>query len=147
MPQLEQLLEKYPTDLRVVFKNFPIPSHKYAFASAMAAMAAGRQGKFWEFHDELFKNYNSINEQKIEKIVKQLGLDETKFNKDKKDRALINHIQLDYKEGRKIGVRGTPTVFINGKQFRKRRNMKNMEAVIEEALKKEKAKEKKAATQ
>jgi protein-disulfide isomerase len=147
VPQLEQLLEKYPTDLRVVFKNFPIPSHKYAFASAMAAMAAGRQGKFWEFHDELFKNYNRLNEQEVEKIVKQLSLDETKFNKDKKNRALINHIQQDYKEGIKIGVRGTPTVFINGKQFRKRRNMKNMQVVIEEELKKEKAKEKKAATQ
>ena len=141
MPQLEQLLEKYPTDLRVVFKNFPIPSHKYAFASAMAAMAAGRQGKFWEFHDELFKNYNRLNEQKVENIVKQLSLDETKFNKDKTNRELINHIQQDYKEGIKIGVRGTPTVFINGKQFRKRRNMKSMGAAIEEELKKEKAKE------
>jgi protein-disulfide isomerase len=113
----------------------------------MAAMAAGRQGKFWEFHDELFKNYNRLNEQKVEKIVKQLSLDETKFNKDKTNRELINHIQQDYKEGIKIGVRGTPTVFINGKQFRKRRNMINMQAAIEEELKKEKAKEKKAATQ
>ena len=141
MPQLEQLLEKYPTDLRVVFKNFPIPSHKYAFASAMAAMAAGRQGKFWEFHDELFKNYNRLNEQKVENIVKQLSLDETKFNKDKTNRELINHIQQDYKEGIKIGVRGTPTVFINGKQFKKRRTMKSMAAEIEAALKKQKAKD------
>ena len=141
MPQLEQLLEKYPTEVKVVFKNFPIPSHKYAFASAMAAMAAGRQGKFWEFHDELFKNYNRLNEQKVENIVKQLSLDETKFNKDKTNRELINHIQQDYKEGIKIGVRGTPTVFINGKQFKKRRTMKSMAAEIEAALKKQKAKD------
>jgi len=141
VPQLEQLLEKYPTEVKVVFKNFPIPSHKYAFASAMAAMAAGRQGKFWEFHDELFKNYNRLNEQKVENIVKQLSLDETKFNKDKTNRELINHIQQDYKEGIKIGVRGTPTVFINGKQFKKRRTMKSMAAEIEAALKKQKAKD------
>jgi protein-disulfide isomerase len=135
VPQLEQLLEKYPTEVKIVFKNFPIPSHKYAFASALAAMAAGRQGKFWEFHDELFKNYNRLNEQKVENIVKQLGLDQAKFNKDKTNRELTNHIRQDYKEGITIGVRGTPTIFINGKQFKKRRNIKSMGTVIDKELK------------
>ena len=144
MPLLEQLLEKYPTELRVVFKNFPIRSHKYAFTSAMAALAAGQQGKFWEFHDELFKNYNRLNDQKIQEIVKQLNLDQTKFNEDTKSPVEAARVRQDYEEGIRLGVRGTPTVFINGKQFRKKRSMKNMEAVIDEALKAGKAK---AATQ
>ncbi len=135
MPQLEQLLEKYPTELRVVFKNFPIRSHKYAFTSAMAALAAGQQGKFWEFHDELFKNYNRLNDQKIQEIVKQLNLDQTKFNEDTKSPVEAARVRQDYEEGIRLGVRGTPTVFINGKQFRKKRSMKNMEAVIDEELK------------
>ena len=134
MPLLEQLLEKYPTELRVVFKNFPIRSHKYAFTSAMAALAAGQQGKFWEFHDELFKNYNRLNDQKIQEIVKQLNLDQTKFNEDTKSPVEAARVRQDYEEGIRLGVRGTPTVFINGKQFRKKRSMKNMEAVIDEAL-------------
>ena len=134
MPQLEQLLEKYPTELRVVFKNFPIRSHKYAFTSAMAALAAGQQGKFWEFHDELFKNYNRLNDQKIQEIVKQLNLDQTKFNEDTKSPVEAARVLQDYEEGIRLGVRGTPTVFINGKQFRKKRSMKNMEAVIDEEL-------------
>ena len=133
MPQLEQLLEKYPTELRVVFKNFPIRSHKYAFTSAMAALAAGQQGKFWEFHDELFKNYNRLNDQKIQEIVKQLNLDQTKFNEDTKSPVEAARVRQDYEEGIRLGVRGTPTVFINGKKI-KNRSMKNMEAVINEEL-------------
>ena len=135
MPLLEQLLEKYPTELRVVFKNFPIRSHKYAFTSAMAALAAGQQGKFWEFHDELFKNYNRLNDQKIQEIVKQLNLDQTKFNEDTKSPVEAARVRQDYEEGIRLGVRGTPTVFINGKQFKKKRSMKSMEAVIEKELK------------
>ena len=135
MPLLEQLLEKYPTELRVVFKNFPIRSHKYAFTSAMAALAAGQQGKIWEFHDELFKNYHRLNDQKIQEIVKQLNLDQTKFNGDTKSPVEAARVRQDYEEGIRLGVRGTPTVFINGKQFRKKRSMKSMEAVIDEELK------------
>ena len=134
MPLLEQLLEKYPTELKVVFKNFPIRSHKYAFTSAMAALAAGQQGKFWEFHDELFKNYNRLNDQKIQEIVKQLNLDQTKFNEDTKSPVEAARVRQDYEEGIRLGVRGTPTVFINGKQFKKKRSMKTMEAVIDEEL-------------
>jgi protein-disulfide isomerase len=113
----------------------------------MAALAAGQQGKFWEFHDELFKNYNRLNDQKIQEIVKQLNLDQTKFNEDTKSPVEAARVRQDYEEGIRLGVRGTPTVFINGKQFRKKRSMKNMEAVIEEALKAGKAKEEKAAAQ
>ncbi len=100
----------------------------------MAALAAGQQGKFWEFHDELFKNYNRLNDQKIQEIVKQLNLDQTKFNEDTKSPVEAARVRQDYEEGIRLGVRGTPTVFINGKQFRKKRSMKNMEAVIDEEL-------------
>jgi len=134
VPQLEQLLEKYPTDLKVVFKNFPIRSHKYAIKAAMAALAAGQQGKFWEFHDEMFKNYNRLNDQKVQEIVTQLGLDQAKFNADQKSPVETARVRQDYEEGIRLGVRGTPTVFINGRRL-KNRSMKNMEAIIEEEIK------------
>ena len=129
MPQLEQLLEKYPADVRVVFKNFPIRSHKYAIKAALAALAAGRQDKFWEFHDELFKNYNHLNDQKIQEIGTQLGLDQTKFIEDQKSPVEAARIRQDYEEGLRLGVRGTPTIFINGRKM-DNRSMKNMEAII-----------------
>jgi len=134
VPELEQLLEKYPKDVRIVFKNFPIPSHKFAIKAALAALAAGRQDKFWEFHDELFKNYNRLNDQKIQEIGTQLGLEQTKFKEDQKNPVETARIRQDYEEGRRLGVRGTPTLFINGKKL-KNRGMKSMEAIIDEELK------------
>jgi protein-disulfide isomerase len=139
LPQLEQLLEKYPAEVRIVFKNFPIRSHKYAIKAAMAALAADRQGKFWEFHDELFKNYNRLNDQIIQEIGTQLGLDQAKFIEDQKSPVEAARIRQDYEEGLRLGVRGTPTIFINGRKVNDR-SMQNMEAIIEEEIKDAKAK-------
>ena len=139
MPQLEQLLEKYPNDVRIVFKNFPIRSHKFAIQAAMAALAAGRQNKFWEFHDELFKNYNSLNEQKVQEIVTQLELDKKQFDEHRKSPVEAARIRQDYEEGIKLGVRGTPTLFINGRRI-KNRSMKSMEEIINQEIEAAKAK-------
>ena len=105
----------------------------------MAALAAGHQDKFWEFHDQLFKNYNRLNDQKIQEIGTQLGLDQTKFAEHQKSPVEAARIRQDYEEGRRLGVRGTPTLFINGKKL-KNRSMQNMEAIINEEIEAAKAK-------
>lgn len=117
MPILEQVLERYPQSVKIVFKNFPIRSHKFASKAAVAALAADRQGKFWEFHDELFKNYRQLNEEKIEEIADALQLDKAQFEKDKEDPFLWQRVKHDYNEGIKLGIRGVPTVFINGRRL------------------------------
>ena len=135
MPALEQVLEKNPDQVKLVFKNFPIRNHKFAMEAAIAALAAEKQGKFWEFHDLLFKDYNRLNEQKVKEIAQQLKLDMEKFEKDRKDpqtRAMINR---DLAEGNRAGVRGTPTVFINGRLLRNR-SMAGFQELIEKALNK-----------
>ena len=104
----------------------------------MAALAAGRQDKFWEFHDELFKNCNRLNDQKIQEISKELGLDKTKFDEHQKSPVESARIRQDYEEGIRLGVRGTPTIFINGKKV-KNRSLQNMEANIQQELKAGKA--------
>jgi protein-disulfide isomerase len=146
VPQLEQLLTKYTGKVKVVFKNFPIRSHKYALKAAVAALAAEPAGKFWEFHDTLFSNYSRLNDQKIQEIVGLLGLDETKFKEQQKNSAITQRIRQDYEEGIRIGVRGTPTIFINGKKLRER-GMKGMEAVIEKELQKQQEKNQKETAQ
>jgi protein-disulfide isomerase len=146
VPQLEQLLKKYPGKAKLVFKNFPIRSHKYAVKAAAAALAAERQEKFWEFHDTLFENYNRLNDQKIQEIVGLLALDETKFKEQQKNPAITERIRQDYEEGIRLGVRGTPTLFINGKKLRER-GMKSMEAVIEKELQKQQEKSQKETAQ
>jgi protein-disulfide isomerase len=139
VPQLEQLLIKYPSKVKVVFKNFPIRSHKYALKAAVAALAAEPLGKFWQFHDTLFNNYNRLNDQKIQEIVEVLGLDDTKFKEQQKNPAITERIRKDYEEGLRIGVRGTPTIFINGKKLRDR-GMQSLEAAIEKELQKQQEK-------
>ena len=135
MPVLEQVLEKNPTQVKLVFKNFPIRNHKFAMPAAVAALAAGKQGKFWEFHDLLFKDYNRLNEQKVNEIAQKLKLDIKKFEKDRKDPRIIELIRRDILEGNQAGVRGTPTIFINGRLLRNR-SPAGFQELIEKALKK-----------
>ena len=134
MPVLEQVLERYPNDVKLVFKNFPLRSHSFSRPAAVAALAAGRQGKFWEFYDLLFKNYSHLNEKKVREIAQQLNLDMEKFDKDQKDPQLMAIINRDVSEGDRAGVRGTPTVFINGR-FLRNRSLSGFEELIEKALK------------
>jgi protein-disulfide isomerase len=77
------VLEQYPDDVKVVFKNFPLTRiHKFALNASVAALAANQQGKFWEYHSELFKNYNKLNDEKFDEIAGSLGLDLEQFKKE-----------------------------------------------------------------
>ncbi len=94
--------------------------HPFARLAAAASIAADRQGKFWEFHDLLFAHYNRLNREKVEEIAKKVGLQMTRFESDMKDPEITSIINRDIREGTRIGVRGTPTVFVNGKELRNR---------------------------
>ena len=135
MPVLERVLEKNPDSVKLVFKHFPIRNHKFARPASIAAIAAGRQGKFWEFHDLLFKDYNRLNTQKVREIAQQLNLDMEKFERDQKDPGIGKIINRDLSEGNRVGVRGTPTVFINGRLLRNR-SQAGFQAMVEKMLKK-----------
>lgn len=134
MPLLEQVLEKNPGTVKIVFKNFPIRSHRFAREAAVAALAADRQGKFWEFHDELFKNYNGLNEEKIQEIATTLKLNKAQFEKDRKDPLLLEQIDHDVAEANQAGVNSVPTVFINGRRL-KQRSLDGIQELIDRELK------------
>jgi protein-disulfide isomerase len=129
------VLEKYPNDVKIVFKNFPLKSHKFAMPAAIAALAAGEQGKFWEFHDLLFENYNKLNDQKIQEIAVAVGLNLEEYEKKKGDPAIKQRVAQDFAEGRRVGVRGTPTIFINGIRLRNR-SIQGFQAAIDKQLQK-----------
>jgi protein-disulfide isomerase len=112
------VLEKNAGKVKLVFKNFPLRMHPYAMKAAIAAMAAGKQGKFWEFHDRLFLEYNKLSDQKIRDIAKSLGLNMTDFETQMKSPKILSQIQKDIVDGRQAAVTGTPTVFINGRRVR-----------------------------
>lgn len=129
------MLENNPTTVKIVFFNYPLRKHKFAIKAAAAALAAGRQGKFWEFHDELFKIYQQINEEKIQQIAKQLELNETQFEKDQIDPVILKKIQQDAQQAFRLGVKGVPAVFINGKRARGR-SLGDFQIAIDQELKK-----------
>ena len=117
---LEQLLEKYPSEVKLIFKNFPLRMHKYSKQAAIAAFAARRQGKFWEFHDRLVANSDRLSDVKVVEIALELGLDLEQFEKDTNDLRIVARINQDIRLGARAGVRGTPTLFVNGKVSRAR---------------------------
>lgn len=118
MPLLEQVLENNTGKVKLVFKNFPLQRHKYAMKAAEAVLAADARGKFWEFHDRLFLEYDKLSDQKIMEIAGSLGFNITDFEKEMKRPDVLAKIQKDILDGREAGVRGTPTVFINGRRLR-----------------------------
>ncbi len=101
--------------------------------AAMAALAAGKQDRYWEYHDKVFENYSSVSEQMLIKIAREIELNMDQFEKDRKNVEFNNLINRDLQEGSRIGVRGTPTVFINGKRLGQR-SLKAFSAAIEAEL-------------
>lgn len=130
---IDQVRAQYPKQVKSVYKNFPLSSHKYSTKAAQAAMAAGAQGKFWEFHDLIFKNFRQLNDQKIDEFVETLKLDKAQFEKTMNAPQTIAKINSDKQEGVEADVRGTPTVFVNGRMVRPA-NFEGIKAAVEKAL-------------
>lgn len=135
VPTLERILNTYPESVNLVYKNFPLKMHRFARNAASAALAADKQGKFWDFHAALMENYRSIDEQKIRDIATELELDLEKFTQDLNDPEIQKIIARDLNNGVRAGVRGTPTVFVNGKLLQVR-SYEGLTAKIEHELKK-----------
>ena len=131
------MLEKYPNDVKLVIKHFPLATHDYARKAAIAAVAAGKQGKFWEVHEKLFANQNELSDTKIGAIAGEIGLDMERFNKDLKDPAIASIIDKDMKDGQQANIPGTPAVFVNGKLLNQR-SLQGFQQAIEAELKKKK---------
>jgi protein-disulfide isomerase len=116
-PTLKQVLEAYQDKVRLVYKEFPLSFHKQAKNASKAALAAREQGTYWEMHDLIFKDYNKLNEEKFKEYAVKLGLDMERFMKDFKSDQYDAQILRDIKLGTSIGVRGTPSLFMNGKRM------------------------------
>ena len=131
-PELMNLLDEFPEELKIVYKNFPIRGHQFAVPAALAALAAARQGKFWPFHDELFATAK-LDMPAIDAIARKLKLDMKKFVSDRNSEEVRKQLQKDFNDGRNAGVRGTPTIFINGRKARSR-DLDYLRRLIKESL-------------
>lgn len=124
-----------PKNAKLVFKNYPLPNHKFAKKAAIAALAANEQGKFWEYHDKIFADFKNLSDQKLQQFAQQVGLDMAKFNKALLDNKLQQAVVRDMQDAQKAGVRGTPTIFVNG-QLLTNRSSQGFQQAINKALSK-----------
>jgi protein-disulfide isomerase len=89
--------------------------HNRAMAAAMAAEAAGKQGKFWEMHDKLFQDPRALTDENFDKYAEEIGLNKEQFKKDMTDKGLEEKIKKHQTQGATLGARGTPAFFVNGR--------------------------------
>ncbi len=121
-PVLKTMEKEFGPRLRVIFREFPlVPTHPHALVAARSAEAAGLQGKFWEMHDLLFENQRTWHEEfdarsTFEGYAEKLGLDLERFRRDVSSQVVEQRIFLDGKRAHALGVKGTPTVFLNGRE-------------------------------
>jgi protein-disulfide isomerase len=118
-PWLELMVERFPGQVRLAFKHFPLSKHTQAKGAAQAAVAAHNQGKFWEMYDLLFaaQETNELGPQDLTAMAKKLKLDMEKFRADFSSKETIKSVEDDMKQAEDLGLDGTPFIWINGRLF------------------------------
>jgi len=117
-PILKKMMAELGSQIRFVFRNFPLSEmHEYARPAALAAEAAGQQGKFWEMHDAIYENQLNLSTRLFIDLAEQLGLDIDNFKNAMQDQRLDEKVEGDFESGMMSGVNGTPTFFVNGEKF------------------------------
>lgn len=117
-PIIQEIQDTFGSQIKFVFRNFPLrESHQYAFSAALAAEAAGLQGKFWEMHDALYENQYRLNGELFAELAENLELDVEKFEADIKSVEISEKVDADFESGIRSGVNGTPSFYVNGTKF------------------------------
>lgn len=113
-PTMDQILKDYNGKVKLVYKHFPLSFHPNAQPAALASECANEQGKFWEFHDKLFANQESLSTDFYKKTAQELGLNGDKFQKCLDGNTYASRVTNDENLGAQVGVQGTPaTVLID----------------------------------
>jgi len=133
-PVLERIMSEFGDRVRLVVRDFPLSQHPNARKAAEAAEAAREQGKYWEYAGVLFRNQSALGVDKLRQYATELGLDRARFDASLDSGKFAEKVQRDVIDGHKLGVNGTPALFINGKRVSDH-SYENVKSVIEAALK------------
>jgi protein-disulfide isomerase len=136
VPTIKAIEEQYRNKVKIAFKHQPLPMHANARLAAAASMAANEQGKFWEYHDKLFANQQSLDRASLDKYASELGLDMKKFGAALDTKKFDARVSADATEATSAGVEGTPTFFINGRELVGAQPIEAFKTIIDDELKK-----------
>jgi len=133
-PSLERLVKEYGDKVRLVARDFPLSQHAEALKAAEAAEAAREQGRYWEYVQVLLRNQSSLSVEKLKSYATELGLDRTRFDSGLDSGKFKELVQLDIDDGIRLGLKGTPTLFINGRRVSVK-SYEDLKALVDAALK------------
>jgi len=139
-PTIKDLRKEYGDDVRYVFKHNALSFHPNARPAAIAAEAAGEQGKFWEMHDKLFENSRDLTETNFIAWARELGLDVKRFERDLASTTIAARVDRHQREATTLGARGTPSFFINGRYLAGAQPLESFRTLVDEEKKKAEAK-------
>ena len=128
------LEREYPTQVRIALRNRPLPMHEHAELAAKAALAAGAQGKLWEYHDALFAHQGALDRAALDGYARTLGLDVARFDRDLESPEVEARIGADDAQATALHVEGTPTFFVNGRRVVGAQDLGTFKAAVERAL-------------
>ncbi len=135
LPSLEQVMENYGDDVRVVFRQFPLNSiHPRAQKAAEASLCAHEQGKFWEMHDLMFEEQKSLTVDQLKEKAARIGLETDAFNQCLDSGEFADEVAADLQAGAAVGVSGTPAMFINGRFINGAVGYDALAAIVDEEL-------------
>ncbi len=134
VPTMKQIEDTYGKDVKMVFRHQPLPFHNNAKIAAEASMAANEQGKFWPMHDKMFANQGALDRQNLEGYAKEIGLDMGKFKNALDTNKFAARVEADSAAGAAVGANGTPTFFINGREFVGAQPFEAFKPIIDEEI-------------
>ncbi len=133
--EIDAVLKAYPSQIKLIFKQFPLEMHPQAEFAAKAALAAQKQGKFWEMHNAMFAHQNQLSREGIESMAQAAGLDMKKFDADLASTEVSETVIRDVQDGDRVGVEGTPSFFINGQKYNGYLDLNHIKPIIDNELK------------
>ena len=132
---VHRLIDRHPTVLRFVFRNFPIPQvHPHAEQAAEAAEAAAAQGKFWEMYELLLQPYSHLDTDSLVMYGEVIGLDIARFRRDLSEHVYKPRIDADIAEGITNGVNQTPKFYVNGQRVDGKVPLEHLEELVRQAV-------------
>lgn len=131
---VEALLARYPDRVRLVFKNLPLKFHPEAVPAAKAALAAHRQGRFWDYHDRLFADSKQLGEAFYVQVAADLGLDMARFDADRHSAEIAEQVKADAEQAKKLKITATPTFILNGVMVQGARSLPYFSNVVDRLL-------------
>jgi protein-disulfide isomerase len=131
---MKEVLGRYPDKVKIAFKNNPLNFHNMALPAAKAALAAHKQGKFWEYHDLLFQNSAKLSEELFPKFAQDLKLDMTKFEADRKSEEVTKQVDAEMNKAKELGLNGTPSFVVNGVIIRGTKGLDYFAKIIDRLL-------------